>query len=108
MRRIIPALIIMMGCQWVQGQHQKAFKREISLISDNDNYNVQKRDGYYTNGFNFSFQKLAVPYDPRTQKVIMRYEIGQKIFNPSLHCMPGIKFPAGKKERLRDDYDMQE
>jgi lipid A 3-O-deacylase len=88
LRRIIPALIIMMACQWAQGQrqktlqHPKTFKREISLISDNDNYNLQKRDGYYTNGFNFSFQKLAIPHDPRTQKVIMRYEVGQKIFNP--------------------------
>ena len=82
MRRIIPALVILMGYHWAYGQDERTFKKEISLISDNDNYNLQKRDGYYTNGFNLAFQHIAVPHHRYTQKAIMRYEVGQMIFNP--------------------------
>lgn len=60
----------------------RSFTKEISVITDNDNYLIQKRDGYYTNGFNFSFQHLVQPKNARTQKVMMRYELGQMIFNP--------------------------
>lgn len=60
----------------------RAYTKEISIITDNDNYLIQKRDGYYTNGFYFTYQHLVQPKDPRTQKVIMRYELGQMIFNP--------------------------
>jgi lipid A 3-O-deacylase len=60
----------------------RAYTKEISVITDNDNYLIQKRDGYYTNGFYFSFQHLVQPKDPRTQKATMRYELGQMIFNP--------------------------
>ena len=82
LRRIIAALVVMTMCQWAHGQAERTFKQEISLVSDNDNYNLQKRDGYYTNGFNLSFQHLGIPHSSRTQKVITRYEIGQMIFNP--------------------------
>ena len=75
-------MVILMVCQWVHGQDERIFKKEISLISDNDNYNLQKRDGYYTNGFNIAFQHLGVPHNRYTQKAIMRYEVGQMIFNP--------------------------
>ena len=82
LRRTIPVLVIMALCQMVQGQDQRTFTREVSLITDNDNYTLQKRDGYYTNGFKFAFQHIVIPHNTRTQKVIMRYEIGQMIFNP--------------------------
>ena len=57
------------------------FSKEFSIISDNDNYLVQKRDGYYTNGFYFSLQHLSKTKKPQ-QKAIMRWELGQMIFNP--------------------------
>lgn len=56
------------------------FTKEIIVTSDNDNYLVQKRDGYYTNGFYLSLQHLAK--GNTGEKVIMRYELGQMIFNP--------------------------
>ena len=58
------------------------FSKEVSLISDNDNYLVQKRDGYYTNGFFLSLQHVATKNKHPQEKVIMRYELGQLIFNP--------------------------
>lgn len=82
LRRIIPVMIIMGLCQWAYGQEARMFKKEISLVTDNDNYTLQRRDGYYTNGFNIAFQHLARSVRSRTQKAIMRYELGQMIFNP--------------------------
>ncbi|MGB8192174.1 MAG: lipid A deacylase LpxR family protein [Chitinophagaceae bacterium] len=67
----------------VQGYAQPAtpsFTKEISFITDNDNYLLQKRDGYYTNGFYFSYQHLIKK--KLRHKTIMRYELGQMIFNP--------------------------
>ncbi|HYE54274.1 MAG TPA: lipid A-modifier LpxR family protein, partial [Chitinophagaceae bacterium] len=64
-------------------QHQHPhFSREISIISDNDNYTLQRRDGYYTNGFNLSFRQLLHTAKPNVEKSILRAEIGQMIFNP--------------------------
>lgn len=66
----------------ISQQGYRSFTKEISGITDNDNYLIQKRDGYYTNGFYLSFQHLVKPRNERTQKAIMRYELGQMIFNP--------------------------
>lgn len=83
LQSIITGAIALAFSQLALGQDgQRAFTKEISAITDNDNYLLQKRDGYYTNGFYFSYQYLARASDPRTQKAIMRFELGQMIFNP--------------------------
>jgi lipid A 3-O-deacylase len=75
-------LLALLG-QGITAQNRKNhFSKEAILITDNDNYLVQKRDGYYTNGFYFSFQHLAKKQKHPNEKVIMRYELGQMIFNP--------------------------
>ncbi|MDB5230479.1 MAG: hypothetical protein JWN76_1284 [Chitinophagaceae bacterium] len=67
------------------------FTREIQGITDNDNYLLQRKDGYYTNGVFFSYtwlpKKLTVKrkltsleigqmiYTDRTRKIINRSEI---------------------------------
>lgn len=82
-KSIIAGISFITISQLAIGQRgNNSFTKEISTITDNDNYLIQKRDGYYTNGFYFSFQQLARPKNPRTQKAIMRYELGQMIFNP--------------------------
>ena len=92
LRRFIPALVMVAVVHLVQGQHRRTFTREVSFITDNDNYTLQKRDGYYTNGFNFAFQHISIPHSPRTQKAIMRYEIGQMIFNPYKYSVTDPEF----------------
>ena len=79
---IIPVLLLTLLSQHATAQQRADhFSKEITLISDNDNYLVQKRDGYYTNGFYLSFQHLSKSKHPQ-QKTIMQYELGQMIFNP--------------------------
>jgi lipid A 3-O-deacylase len=73
-------LILLAQCLHAQ-EGRNRFSKEAILVTDNDNYLVQKRDGYYTNGFYFALQKLAKP-KRINEKAIMRYEIGQMIFNP--------------------------
>jgi len=77
-RVIIIVLVLFSQCVAAQ-QRRNYFTKEAILITDNDNYLVQKRDGYYTNGFYFALQALTK--NP-AHKVIMRYELGQMIFNP--------------------------
>lgn len=79
---IIPVLLLTLLRQQATAQQRiDHYSKEITLTSDNDNYLVQKRDGYYTNGFYFSFQHLSKSSRSR-EKAIMRYELGQMIFNP--------------------------
>lgn len=77
---MIPALIaVVLGAQ---AQGSEPLSKEIFFITDNDNYLLQRRDGYYTNGFNLAYQRAVTPRKASTQKAIMRYELGQMIFNP--------------------------
>jgi lipid A 3-O-deacylase len=81
--RVIPGILTILLSQLLYGQARPTrFTREISLVTDNDNYLLQKRDGYYTNGFYFSFQHLNTKKKGEDAKLITRYEIGQMIFNP--------------------------
>lgn len=57
------------------------FSKELTVTSDNDNYLIQRRDGYYTNGLYLALQYLSKAKNPQ-QKAIMRWELGQMIFNP--------------------------
>lgn len=81
-KRIISVLLLAMLYCSTQAQevNERPFGHEISFITDNDNYLLQKRDGYYTNGFYFTFQHIVKKQELR--KTIMRYELGQMIFNP--------------------------
>lgn len=60
------------------------FRHELLVISDNDNYVLQLRDGYYTNGLmlRFSHAATARPTANRLSKAVHSYELGQHIFNP--------------------------
>ena len=64
------------------------FQKEISGISDNDNYTLQVRDGYYTNGIYFKLSCAADPLKskrfnrPAIKKIVNGFEIGQAIYTP--------------------------
>jgi lipid A 3-O-deacylase len=63
------------------------FRNETMLISENDNYALQLRDGYYTNGFMLRFSRakdLSIRKNKKSlpEKIVQRYELGQMIMNP--------------------------
>jgi hypothetical protein len=60
----------------------KPFTKELTIITENDNYNFTLRDRYYTNGFFIRFNWLAKKENKsNTLKTIHRAEAGQMIFN---------------------------
>ena len=70
---------------------KNSFQNEFSIVSENDNYTLQLRDGYYTNGL---YLKLSHAVEigkrkwfnkPSIKKVINEFELGQAIFNPVKH-----------------------
>lgn len=82
-KQIIAIMIVFLSQLGATAQKKsQGHSKEISFTTDNDNYLLQKRDGYYTNGFYFSFQHLGAPAKQADGKLILRYEIGQMIFNP--------------------------
>jgi len=60
----------------------KSYNKELTAITENDNYNFTLRDRYYTNGIFLRFNWLAKK-DPnqRVLKTINRIETGQMMFN---------------------------
>lgn len=57
--------------------------KELTLITENDNYNFTLRDRYYTNGFFIRFNWLAkTSAKQEVSKTIHRTEFGQMIFSP--------------------------
>lgn len=60
---------------------------ELLITSDNDNYALRRRDGYYTNGLVLAWNHAVNPWrvNGKRQKVIKAVQgvhIGQKIYNP--------------------------
>ena len=54
------------------------FSKEIYGITDNDNYLLQKKDGYYTNGVFFTYTWL--PKKAKDKRKLTSVEIGQTIY----------------------------
>jgi lipid A 3-O-deacylase len=64
----------------------RMFKRELTLITENDNYNFTKKDRYYSNGIFLRYQWLSRTVDSTKPIIkIHRAEAGQLIYNPSLN-----------------------
>jgi len=100
--RFFYLLLLPLYCQLAVGQQQELhepadtmripkslyhFRNETMIISENDNYALQLRDGYYTNGFmlRFSRAKDLSKSDHQKnlpEKIVQRYELGQMILNP--------------------------
>lgn len=74
---------------------KNVFQNEISVVSDNDNYTLQLRDGYYTNGIYLKLSHAADPAKtkwyknkPTIKKVVNGFELGQAIYNPVSYNRP--------------------
>ncbi|MDA6072661.1 lipid A deacylase LpxR family protein [Flavobacterium sp. AC] len=55
---------------------------EIGLITDNDLYTSSKNDMYYTNGIELFYRFLSKNENPKINKKITEFRIGQYIYNP--------------------------
>lgn len=55
---------------------------EIGLITDNDLYTSSKNDMYYTNGLELFYRFLSKNENPKINKKITEFRIGQYIYNP--------------------------
>lgn len=55
---------------------------EIGLITDNDLYTSSKNDMYYTNGLELFYRFLSKNDNPKINKKITEFRIGQYIYNP--------------------------
>ncbi|MEO7311153.1 MAG: lipid A deacylase LpxR family protein [Chitinophagaceae bacterium] len=71
------------------------FQNEISLVTENDNYTLRGRDGYYTNGIYLKFihavntKKISCFKNrPAIEKVVNGFELGQAIYNPVSYNRP--------------------
>lgn len=61
----------------------KTFSKELTVITDNDNYDFEFTDRYYSNGFIINFNWLAKTSTGKKYfKKINRLEAGHKVFNP--------------------------
>ena len=55
---------------------------EIGFITDNDLYTSSKNDMYYTNGLELFYRFLSKNDNPKINKKIIEFRIGQYIYNP--------------------------
>lgn len=67
-----------------KAQHTKtkSFSKQFSILTENDFYLFQGKDGYYTNGLIFNYSKVHHSREPVFIKQIDQYEIGQKLYTP--------------------------
>lgn len=67
----------------VKAQEQGGFGSEITLLSENDNYDFGKTDRYYSNGLMWQYNTLGrTKSTSRWLKKINNWEAGIQIFNP--------------------------
>ncbi|MEP6931903.1 MAG: lipid A deacylase LpxR family protein [Flavobacterium sp.] len=56
--------------------------KEIGFITDNDLYTSSKNDMYYTNGLELFYRFLSKNDNPKINKKITEFRVGQYIYNP--------------------------
>lgn len=61
---------------------QKPVTKEISIITDNDNYDLELTDRYYSNGFIIQYNWVAKSSKQPVAKKIYRTELAHKVYNP--------------------------
>ncbi len=61
---------------------QKPVTKEISIITDNDNYDLELTDRYYSNGFIIQYNWVAKNSKQSVAKKIHRTELAHKVYNP--------------------------
>lgn len=80
-------LLLVLFSAFAQSQDTPAvYKKELTLITENDNYNFTKQDRYYSNGIFLRYQWQAKhPVSKKSVNKIHHIEAGHMIFNPHLN-----------------------
>ena len=79
-----PGLFLLLLLASLAGKAQKAPQhstRQLTVTTENDRYMFQGKDGYYTNGILFRYNKVRQP-NAESQKQINHFEAGQKLYMP--------------------------
>lgn len=82
MHKIFILFLFLLYSVTTLAQEQKIFTQEISVITDNDNYDLELTDRYYSNGFIIQYNRMAKPISNSVAKKIMRFEAAHKVYNP--------------------------
>ncbi|XVJ67383.1 MAG: lipid A deacylase LpxR family protein [Lacibacter sp.] len=61
---------------------QKPFRNELMILTENDNYDLELTDRYYSNGFIVQYNRLAAKHKETVLKKIHRAELAHKVYNP--------------------------
>jgi lipid A 3-O-deacylase len=78
---------------WSSTSFAQSYKNEAGIMSDNDLYIAFNQDRYYTDG-NFAYFRHALKQEnlnPKLEKKIIDFELGQKIYNPFWSHVPDPK-----------------
>lgn len=78
-------LFLMLACSFslYATAQQISYSKELSILTENDNYDFGGTDRYYTNGLIIQYSALSKkPLQGRTTKSIHHIEAGIKIYNP--------------------------
>lgn len=78
---LLPLFIALLVTASLYAQ-QKPITKEINILTDNDNYDLELTDRYYSNGFIIQYNWLAKSKDPQIIKKIHRTELSHKVYNP--------------------------
>jgi lipid A 3-O-deacylase len=81
MSRLFFAVLLLLLSFRLSAQ-SKIHKQEITIITDNDNYDFELLDRYYSNGFILQYNRVAGKTSPGIIKKINRFELGHKVYNP--------------------------
>ena len=79
MKKIVSAFIsvLVFGCAFAQNK-----PAEVGMVIDNDLFTSAVHDRYYTSGMEFFYRFLAYNDNPKVNKIIKDFRIGQYIYNP--------------------------
>jgi len=80
-------VLLLFMCTIVLAQDENTvYRKELTIITENDNYNFTKADRYYSNGLFIKYQWIPreLPNKNLAQK-LHRAELGQMIYNPHLN-----------------------
>ncbi|MBX9785349.1 MAG: lipid A deacylase LpxR family protein [Chitinophagaceae bacterium] len=63
----------------------KIFTKELTVVTDNDNYDFELTDRYYSNGFIINYNWLSQKTSAAVSKTINRTEFSHKVYNPIIN-----------------------
>lgn len=75
-------ILLLLSCfkSDAQAGHPNTFSKQLAVLTENDYYLFQGKDGYYTNGLVFTFSEVHHAKKSTIIKQVNSFELGQKLF----------------------------